>query len=690
MSFAVLAAALLAAPPTPALQPVGGEQKVNVYVSSAQQTSTLAADANGGVFVVWAGRGEGDPNGIYGRRFDAANVALGGEFAVNSLVSSAVQSQPRIVRLTTGGYVVAWTSAGQDGDRDGVIFRRFDANGSPLAADSVANATTTGAQSLSDLTQLPNGGFVVAYTADDAENAGTFVRRFGANGVALGGAVQANTTTTELQNGAAVGSAPDGSFVVVWQSVGGFGSGADLDGSGGGIFAQRFDAAGAKVGAEFRINSITEGDQVAPDVAVQTDGSFQVVWQGPEADGEGTGIFGRHFAADGTPTGEDVKLSSYGPGDQRAAQVVALATGGYLAVWSSFGQDGDNEGVVARELSASGLPVAGEAVVNQTTATAQYEPAVAATGNGGFVVSWTSKQIALNGNDVYLRRFAGGGCNPDSTTLCLNNSRFSVQVGWEKPDGAVGEGQGVALTNDTGYYWFFTSANVEMVLKVLNACGVNGNYWVFAGGLTNVETDILVTDTQTGAVRTYQNPQRTPFAPIQDILAFPCSGGSLAPQADPVTVAALAAAEHDALMALVGHPDAGDGAARDTAPDAATACSTDADTLCLNNSRFTVEVEWENQQGASGIGQAVPLTGDTGFFWFFRASNVELVVKVLSACGVNQKYWVFAGGLTNVKTTIRVNDTTTGEEKVYENPLGTQFAPLQDTNAFACAPPPAG
>jgi len=61
-----------------------------------------------------------------------------------------------------------------------------------------------------------------------------------------------------------------------------------------------------------------------------------------------------------------------------------------------------------------------------------------------------------------------------------------------------------------------------MVVKVLNGCGVDSNYWVFAGGLTNVQVVMTVTDTQTGAVKTYVNPQGQAFRPIQDTAAFAC------------------------------------------------------------------------------------------------------------------------------------------------------------------------
>jgi len=80
------------------------------------------------------------------------------------------------------------------------------------------------------------------------------------------------------------------------------------------------------------------------------------------------------------------------------------------------------------------------------------------------------------------------------------------------------------------------------------------------------------------------------------------------------------------------------------------------------------------------------LTGDTGYFWFFNASNVEMVVKVLDTCSFTDRFWVFAGGLTNVRVDITVTDTETGVVRTYRNPLNTPFQPIQDTNAFATCP----
>jgi hypothetical protein len=109
-------------------------------------------------------------------------------------------------------------------------------------------------------------------------------------------------------------------------------------------------------------------------------------------------------------------------------------------------------------------------------------------------------------------------------------------------------------------------------------------------------------------------------------------------------------------------------------------CTANATTLCLAASRFAVSVTWKTD-AATGSGTAVPLTADTGYFWFFGSSNIELMVKVLDARSINGKFWVFYGALSNVEYTITVRDTETGATKTYTNPPG-HFGSAGDTSAF--------
>ncbi len=116
-------------------------------------------------------------------------------------------------------------------------------------------------------------------------------------------------------------------------------------------------------------------------------------------------------------------------------------------------------------------------------------------------------------------------------------------------------------------------------------------------------------------------------------------------------------------------------------------CAPDAESLCLNAGRFRVTSSWKTQDGNTGSGKGVQVTDDAGYFSFFDAANVEVFVKVLEACTVNARRWVFGGGMTDVEVTVEVTDTATGSSQMYSNPLGAAFQPIQDTSAFTCALP---
>ncbi|HLX09571.1 MAG TPA: alkaline phosphatase family protein [Thermoanaerobaculia bacterium] len=117
-----------------------------------------------------------------------------------------------------------------------------------------------------------------------------------------------------------------------------------------------------------------------------------------------------------------------------------------------------------------------------------------------------------------------------------------------------------------------------------------------------------------------------------------------------------------------------------------SACPPGAAALCLADGRFAVTASFATASGPSGAAQAVPLTSDTGYFWFFSAGNVEAVVKVLDGCAVNDSYWFFAGGLTDVQMTVTVTDNRTHFVKAYTNPQATAFQPIQDTGALPVCP----
>ena len=146
-------------------------------------------------------------------------------------------------------------------------------------------------------------------------------------------------------------------------------------------------------------------------------------------------------------------------------------------------------------------------------------PVHAYTSAGVFNVTlWATNSY---GGDFTTQLITVGGCVSDATTICLNDGRFGVTASWRTNDGSSGQATAFPLTLDAGYFWFFSPENVEVVVKVLDACDTSFRaYWVFAAGLTNAEVTLTVTDTATEEVRTYTNPRGVPFTPVQDTSAF--------------------------------------------------------------------------------------------------------------------------------------------------------------------------
>jgi hypothetical protein len=244
--------------------------------------------------------------------------------------------------------------------------------------------------------------------------------------------------------------------------------------------------------------------------------------------------------------------------------------------------------------------------------------------------------------------------------MCLCSSRFSVEVDWSTLSGSSGKGTAVPLTSDSGYFWFFENTNVELLVKLMDKREVNGHFWFFWGAMTDVQYTITVIDTQTGEVKTYEGLQGVQKSG-NDINAFSDGHSTLSHQAAAPDLA-KEIEEFNALLRTMDKTAAADGSA-----------SVDGDTaLPLNNNRFMVEVNWHTLTGDTGNGTAVPLTSDSGYFWFFENTNVELLVKLMDKREVNGHFWFFWGAMTDVQYTITVTDTETMNVKQYYGAQGVQ------------------
>jgi Ca2+-binding RTX toxin-like protein len=157
--------------------------------------------------------------------------------------------------------------------------------------------------------------------------------------------------------------------------------------------------------AETRVNTTTAGDQSYPSVAALSDGGYVATWMSSYQDGSGNGIYAQRYDATGNTVGSETLVNTT-TAHTHFPSVAALSDGGYVVTWMSV-QDGSGWGIYAQQYDQLGNAVGGEIPVNITTANDQLYPSVAALSDGGYVVTWMSYLQDGSQGGIYMRAFAG-------------------------------------------------------------------------------------------------------------------------------------------------------------------------------------------------------------------------------------------------------------------------------------------
>lgn len=267
----------------------------------------------------------------------------------------------------------------------------------PIGNDFRVNSYTTDQQSAASVALDANGAFVAAW---QSPNNGTGVWEIAAKqfGGGSGNEFRVNSMTTGDQKFPAAAMDADGDFVIVW---------AAYPNNGGtyGVFGRRFSASGSPIGSDFQISSNTGSPQQEPAIAMDADGDFVVAWQDSD-------IHAQRYNAAGVPVGTEFLVhSSRTAGHPAVAMNVA---GDFVVTYFASGT-ADTDGIYARRFSAEGLALGSEFLVNQTTTGRQDSPSVAMDADGDFVIAWR------DASDIKVRRFNAVGA-PLSGELQVNNS----------------------------------------------------------------------------------------------------------------------------------------------------------------------------------------------------------------------------------------------------------------------------
>jgi hypothetical protein len=285
-----------------------------------------------------------------------------------------------------GDFVVVWTSYGQLNATDTEVYGRRFSGGSPAGPEFLVNTFTSGDQYTigQAVAMAPSGEFVVVWTSagQDGDGYGVFGQRFDASGNKLGTEFQVNTFTTGNQSYPTVAINDSRQFVVAWESYG-------QDGNNYGVFARRYDAAGTPLTGEVPVNTYTTDSQHAPSVGIDGAGNFVVVWNSLTQDGSFDGVYGRRFDSTGAPITAEFPVNTFTSSQQLYPELAMDADGNFVCAWESFTQGGGAAGfgIIARAFDSSATPVGGEIQVNATATSGQL-PAIAMNQRDNFVVSW--------------------------------------------------------------------------------------------------------------------------------------------------------------------------------------------------------------------------------------------------------------------------------------------------------------
>jgi hypothetical protein len=447
--LAVCAAALAACTGTAVAQTT--DFQISAFTTGYQGGAAAAALDTGEFVITWYGAGYGDTQGVFMNRFSANGAPNATEWLVNSYTTN-VQAWPSVAVEAIGSLVVAWHSVGQDGSSFGVVGRRYDALGFPIGDEFQVNTFTDGQQYFPHVQASPTGGFTVVWTSfgSDGNHFGVAGRTYSPLGSA-GPEFQVNTHTSYFQRDGRVAIDGAGRLTVAWAS-------GNQDGSESGIYAQRYDPSPA--GGEFRVNSYTTGWQGGPSIAADFDGNFVVVWNEDRGrEGSGLGVFAQRYDATGTPQGPEFQVNTYTTAHQWFPHVAYDAEGRFVVGWTDDAQDGSGPGAFARWFEADGMPLGPEFRVNAYTYSGQMATGLAVAPNSDLLVTWRDGREAdmgVYGRVVPDRIFADGfesGLGPWSVVSTgggdLSVSEAAALEGTQGLQGVVNDTVGIWVQDDT-------------------------------------------------------------------------------------------------------------------------------------------------------------------------------------------------------------------------------------------------
>ncbi|WP_313363816.1 Ig-like domain-containing protein, partial [Mixta calida] len=343
--------------------------QVNTTTAGGQANPSATRLADGRIVVTWQGTGSGSD--VFMQLYEADGIhKIGTEQLVNQRTNGD-QDSPQVVALADGGFLIVYESygGGLDNSADGIVARRYGANGEALTDEFLVNATTSGSQRMPSAMATGDGGYIITWESD---NNTVYQRRYDADNQPGDEVKVASGSSVGVSGGPEMAAFTDathqGMYITVWNATSG-----PSDSNGAGVVGQIFDANGNPLGKAFQVNTTMDSSQNFPDVITLADGTFVAFWDTSDSKANGSDIRAVRYAVD-AETGAvslvgagDFIVNSYTAGKQYKPVGVALKDGGYLIIWGSDGGDGDGSAIYAQRFDADNQRVGHEFIVNTTT-----------------------------------------------------------------------------------------------------------------------------------------------------------------------------------------------------------------------------------------------------------------------------------------------------------------------------------
>ena len=375
-----------------------GEFQINTYAKYGQKSSSVTSLVDGGFVVTWSSNGQDvSGRGIFGQRYDAQGKKFEGEFQINSNAKGHLK-HPSVTALKDGGFVVTWNNSTSEIKNPGNLYgQRYDFKGSPAGEEFKINQESIAWKP--SVTALKDGGFVVMWEGA-LDHSDAFGRKYDAQGVPTGGEFRTTIYYNRYAKEPSVTALKDGGFVVMWY---GHSRNSDIYG----IFGQRFDARGEKAGDKFQFGDYSDR---YPSVTTLKDGGFVVAWLGKQGGAKGN-IYGLRYDALGEKAGDKFQINTYMKDAQYLPSVTSLVDGGFVVTWAREGQDEDYYSIFGQRYDAQGKRAGEEFQINTYMKTVQDFPSVTSLVDGGFVVTWSSYRQDGSDYGIYGQRYDKDG-NP--------------------------------------------------------------------------------------------------------------------------------------------------------------------------------------------------------------------------------------------------------------------------------------